>query len=404
MHVSIFPEALGTELEARLPGAGAGEVEILARRTLNYTWTRDPFLVGFDRGRIVITTTVHGALEFLGTRSFSVRIMVAGEPIVTPVYRAVLQSTEVDVKAEGSFDIVNRTVEEHLKAQVEEALDGFSLDVRPLVEALHAQIARPIPIPMPDTMSSDALGTGCIELRIAAIEAGPTVLAGGVEKDLGVVVLPSVTLPCARTTTTTPPLPLLANVASIPTGPFTVVVPMAADYAELSRAMNDAIRGRLHFSTKYPNVYLEKPEVYAADERLVIRLVVGGTAPIAGADARLGGELYLHGHPQLLDNQITVPDLELTAASLDALLGLKILFDATSIRDQARRALRLDVSERLAAVRNKLSKELTFDNALGCARTELLRAEVTGIYPHQSFLRMVLTLSAQGSIYLPCRR
>jgi hypothetical protein len=399
MHVSIFTEAISNQLEQNVPATGMGDVDLVAGQKIHYTWKREPFQLRFDRGRMIVSTTANVAVRLLGERSFPIRLLVAGEPVITPDYQAELQSTDVDVKADGSVERINRAIEERLKSELTTTLEGFHLDVRPLVQELYARIALPIPLPFQDHGSN-----GCAELRVAAIEAGPTVLARGLEKDLGVVVLPSVTMPCSKTSTVPPVLPLLANVASIPSGPFTVVVPIAAEYGELSRTMDQAMKGRLHFSPEYPALYLEKPQIYAADETLVIKLVLGGVADApGGVTTSLDGELYFSGHPRLVDNQITVPDLEMTPGSVDALLRLKLSLDGNGIRDQARAALRLDISERLALVRDKLSKELTFSEGLGCVRAELLRSEISGIYPHQGFLRIYVTVNAQGSIYLPCK-
>src|SRR5262245_7047179 len=166
------------------------------------------------------------------------------------------------------------------------------MDVRPLLVSSFARIAKPIELPVGDQLA-------CVELKIVALEAGPTVLADGVEKDLGLVVLPSVTLPCTPVASLAPPpaqaadagvpdagesvatvppeaqgadggtppgdagtqvvhlkLPLLQNVASLPTGPFTVVVPVAARYEELSAAIDSAIKGKLFFSDSHPDLYL----------------------------------------------------------------------------------------------------------------------------------------------------
>lgn len=398
IHVSIFPEALKAQLEASLPPGAEGEVDFLAGKTLEYVWVRDPFELRFDRGRVVVSTLVTATVKLLGDRVFKIQLKVAGEPIITPDYQAALQSAEVTVAAEGSLDRLNRAIEEKLRAQLLDTLENIRLDVRPLITEFYQRLMQPIPLP------AGYGENGCATLEVAAIEAGPTVLAGGIEKDLGIVVLPSVTMPCARTSTVPPPLPLLANVASIPSGPFTVVVPVAADYLELSKAMEKSINNKLYFSKEYPRLYLEKPQIYSSGESLVIKLMLGGDLEVAGMATDLEGELYFSGHPRLVDNQITIPDLELTPGTVDSLLGLKVLLDGGSIRDQARAALRLDISERLNAVKDKLSTELTFKDGLGCARADLLRSEITGIHPHASFLRIYVTINAQSSIYLPCKR
>ncbi len=262
---------------------------------------------------------------------------------------------------------------------------------------LYTRMAQPWPLP-------GALAQGCAEVRITSIEAGPTVLSGAMEKDLGFAVLPSLTLPCARTSTVPAPLPLLANVAAMPTGPFQVTLPVATEYEELSRAMDASIGGKLFFSKQFPKLYLEKPHVYATDDRVVIRLNLGGHVDLGGATTSLGGELYFAGHPRVIDNQLTIPDLELTPGTADGLLRLKVLLDGNSIRDQARAALRLDVSERMNQVRSKLATELVFDDDLGCVRAELLRSEITGIFPHASFLRIYVNIHAQAAMFLPCRK
>jgi hypothetical protein len=35
-------------------------------------------------------------------------------------------------------------------------------------------------------------------------------------------------------------------------------------------------------------------------------------------------------------------------------------------------------------------------------RTNVSKIAVTGVYPHASYLRVYVALTAQGSVYLPC--
>jgi hypothetical protein len=238
------------------------------------------------------------------------------------------------------------------------------------------------------------------------------VLADGIEKDVGVVVLPSVTLPCAPDAAApasaaepaAPALPLLANVASIPSGPFRVTIPLAARYQELSRALDKLIQGKLYFSKTYPHLYIEQPQIFPSDDQVVLKVSIGGYATLAGIDTNLSGELFFSGHPRVSDNQISLPDLQITAGTADQLLKLKLSFDEDAIRDQAQAALRVDLSERLAAIHDKLSKEISFDGEQGCVRAEALRTEVADVHAHQSFLRVVVQVDAQAAMYLPCRR
>ena len=405
------------KLAGSLPRSGEGEAELLAGQTLRYTWQREPVELRFDRGRIAVTVKVLGRFQLLGERLFPISVTIIGEPVITPDFKALLQSTEVAVKADGPLDSVNRAVEEKLQGVISGTLQDFRMDVRPLLESAFARLARPIEVPVGDQVA-------CAELRLAALEAGPTVLADGVEKDFAVVVLPSVTLPCtpvASLSSSAPAdggpslpdagpvvassfkLPLLANVASLPTGPFTVTLPVAARYEELSLAFESAIQGKLFFSEDYPELYLEKPHVYPSGDAVVIRMLLGGSARVAGLTIPMDGEIFFAGHPRVIDNQLAVPDLDITPGTAAELVKLKFALDGEAIREQARAAMRVDVSERLAAVKDKLSTELSFAEGEGCVRAEALRSEVTGIFPHETFLRIYVQVDAQASLYMPCK-
>ena len=434
VHTTIFREGLTRALASALPRNGEGDVDLVAGQRLHYTWQREPVTLRFDRGRIVVGVAVNARTSFVGERLIPITVTIAGEPVVTADFKAVLQSTDVAVKASSSLQAVNTSVEEKLKALITRALDEFRMDVRPLVMNAFSRIARPIEIPLGDQVA-------CVELKIVALEAAPTVLADGVEKDLGLVVLPSVTLPCTPVASLSPPaqapdggvpdagagtspglagggappgdagtpspelkLPLLQNVAALPSGPFTVVVPVAARYEELSAAIDRAIDGKLYFSETHPELYLHHPQVYASDDQIVIRVLLGGKANVLGSKLDMDGEIYFSGHPRVIDNQITVPDLDITPGTAGELLKLKLAVDHDSLVAQARSAMRVDVSERLAAVKSKLSTELTFAEDMGCMRATVFRSEVTGIFPHQHFLRIYVTVDAQAGLYLPCKR
>src|SRR6185436_782387 len=108
----------------------------------------------------------------------------------------------------------------------------------------------------------------------------PTVLAGGIEKDIGIVVAPSITLPCTTEmglTKGAEVLPPLHNVASIPSGPFEVVVAVAATYEGLQKAMSQAFtNGKLNFSREYPELFLQKPEIYDSGGQIITQLHLNG--------------------------------------------------------------------------------------------------------------------------------
>ena len=65
----------------------------------------------------------------------------------------------------------------------------------------------------------------------------------------------------------------MSNVAAIVAGPFTVTIPIAARYDELTPAMSMAFHGSF-FSPEYPG--LEKPEVYESQGQLVLKLHIKG--------------------------------------------------------------------------------------------------------------------------------
>jgi hypothetical protein len=234
------------------------------------------------------------------------------------------------------------------------------------------------------------------------------------------VVAPSITLPCPAAAPI-PPLPPLANVPSISSGPFAVQIPVAARYEELEHAMSLAFtNGRLYFSKDLPGLYLENPGVYASRDQLVVKLHINGRVKKGAIDTTLDGDLYMVGHPTVIDNEIRVPDLEPTIDTKSFLLRLATAFSGDLIRDQARAALHLDIAERLRQVQAKLSTELSFGgtastpgaapgappprDAMGCVRAAVDRFEVTNVYAHPSYLRLYLTVTGRASAYLPCPR
>ncbi len=478
IHATLFREALTRKMAESLPRSGEGEAQLFAGQTLHYTWQREPVTLKFDRGRVVVGVKVNGRFNMMGEREMPIAITIAGEPVMTADFKALLQSTDVQVVASGPVDSVNRSIEAKLRDLIHHTLDTFRFDVRPLVASAFERLARPIEIPV----GGDQVA--CAELKVTNLEAAPTVLADGMEKDLGIVVMPSVTLPCtpvaslaaapaphdggtptadagaqtasvgtgapghhggnphfasytpgadggthgadagtqlastgthasadggtpgldAGTPATQVAMPLLQNVSTLPSGPFKVTIPVAARYEELSKALEASMKGRLFFSASNPELYMENPQVYPSDDTVVIKMNLGGKAKVGDYSIPVGGELYFAGHPHVLDNQLSVPDLEITPGTASELVKLKFALDYQSIRDQARQALRVDVSERLAAVKDKMSTELSFSEDMGCVRGQVLRTEVTGVYPHPTFLRIYVQVDAQVGLYLPCKK
>jgi hypothetical protein len=133
-----------------------------------------------------------------------------------------------------------------------------------------------------------------------------------------------------------------------------------------------------------------------------VKLHIEGPVKKGPIKANLDGDLYMAGHPQVVDNELRVPDLEPTVETSSFLLKLKAALDGDSIRDQARQALRLDIGERLRAVRSKLSSDISFGDGQGCLRADASKIEVTGVHPHAGYLRVYVAVTAQAGVYLPC--
>jgi Domain of unknown function (DUF4403) len=399
VHFAATGDGLRQYLDDVLLKSGAGTFEL--RGTRNYTWSRGPLTVRFADGRVQVHTTVDASadLPVVGTSRTQLDLDVVGEPVITTEWKARMQGARVTV---GSKDLRLRVGEslggllQTAKAELESFIESYSYDLTPLVAAAWEKVARPLPIPMGDA-------SACATLKVTALEAGPTVLAGGFEKDLAMVVAPSVTLPCTAEPLPARPPPL-SNVAAIPSGPFSVTVPVAARYEELTRAMALSFTdGKLFFSKEFPQLYLTEPEVYASSsDELVLKLRLAGPVKAGFFTATLDGNLYFAGHPAVVDNELRIPDLKPTVETDSFLLALKARLDKDGIRDQARQALRLDIGDRLRSVRAKLSSELAIAGTQGCLRSEVHKIEVSGVYPHAAYLRIYVEVSAQAGVLVPC--
>lgn len=397
-HLSITGAGLKNSLDEAVPKNGEGSFALL-RGTRRYTWERTALDVNFSQGRVVLDAHVRSTLDMPAvTLEFPFDIHVVAEPVVSSEYKVRLQSLEVKVTStDRRLKVADHVahVFDSIASELTTKLKEFAYDVKPSLEQAYGRLGTPIPIPIGDA-------NGCATLRVLGIEAGPTLVADGLEKDVALVIAPEVTLPCASTEP--PPLPAFANVAQLQPGPFTVVVPIAARYDELTRAMGMLFTdGKYYFSTEYPKLYLEDPEIYQSQGQIVLKLRVKGEVHKLGLDANLNGDIYLAGHLTVVDNELQVPDLESTIETKNFLLSLKAMADGDKIRDQARSALRLDLSERLKGVREKLSSQLTFGSAAACFTGTVDKIEVTSAHAHGSYLRVYVAVTARASATIPCR-
>lgn len=408
VHAAIATAALAEAIDAAAPRTGDGTFPLLGSER-HYEWTRGPMSVEFSQGRIVLSTKVEATVSLpLTTVHLPVDVRVLGEPAVSSAYAVKLQSVDVHVTSNDTrLSLVDRVagVFDRIGAAVSTSLKSFSYDLRPLLLEAYGRVSQPMPFTVGDA-------AGCGRLRVLDVEAGPTVLADGIEKDLALVVAPSITLPCGEDTfadagedtdAAPPELPPLSNVSTIEPGPFTVTIPIAAKYEELTRAMSLAFTdGKLFFSPEYPGLYLSKPEIYESEGQLVLKVHIGGPVHALGIDSDLDGDLYLVGHAAVVDNELRIPDLEPTIQTRSFLLSLKALSDGDRIRDQARAALRLDIGPRVREAEAKLGDGLTFEGGGGCFRAHVDRVEVTGVHPHAAYLRLYVAVTAHARLSMPC--
>jgi hypothetical protein len=396
-HIAVTNGGLRTAMDDAIPRKGEGGFTLL-RSQRKYTWERSPAEVSFSQGRVVLDTHVRANVDMpIGSLELPFDIHVVAEPVVSTEYKVKLQSTDVKVvSTDRRLKVADHVVGvfDSIAAELTAKLKEFSYDVRPSLEEAYTRVSKPIDLPIGDAH-------GCATLKVLGIEAGPTVIADGLEKDIALVVAPEVTMPCA--TAAALPLPPFANVASVASGPFTVVVPIAARYDELQKAMGTVFTdGKYFFSKEYPGLYLENPEIYESQGQIVLKVHIKGPVHKFGIDVDLEGDLFLSGHVTVVDNEVQIPDLEPTIETKNFFLSLKALTDSTTIRDQARAALRLDLSERLKAVREKLSSELTFGGPAACFRGNVDKIELTSAHAHGSYLRVYVAVTARASATLPC--
>jgi hypothetical protein len=397
LHATITSAGLKNGLEESVPKEGDGTFP-LAGSQRKFTWKRGPLGVRFHQGRIALEIHADVSADMpISHLDFPLDLHIMAEPVITSEYVAKLQSLDVDVSsdsrmiklADAAADVLGK-----IKKEMTAKLGDFGYDLRPVLGEAFQRIAKPIDLPLGEAH-------GCASLKLLGVEAGPTVLADGLEKDLAAVIAPSVTIPCSAEPTAA--LPPLANVATIQPGPFSVNVPIAARYDELAKAMSLAFtNGKLFFSKEFPELYLDQPEVYAAKDQIVLKLHIGGPVNKYGISTDLDGDIFMTGHPVVEDNELRVPDLQPTIETSNFLLKIKAALDGNTIRDQARAALKLDIGERLKGVKDKLSTDLSFGNGQGCVKAAADKIEVSSVHVHANYLRVYVGVTGRASVYLPC--
>jgi hypothetical protein len=398
VHVSVTSDALRGALDGAVPAKGEGDFPLLGAPR-HYSWTRRPLGLRFAQGRVVLAVHVdaHVALP-LEAVNLPFDLEIAAEPVVNRDYAVKLQSVDVKVSStDRRLAVANAVagVYDALGREVKGQLERFAYDLRPMVQEAYGRVGQPVRFPVGEAQ-------GCARVKVLDVEAGPMVVGDGFERDLALVVAPAVTLPCGPDEAAAP-LPMLSNVPAIPAGPFTLSVPVAASYDELARAMSAAFTdGKLFFSRDYPGLYLEHPELYESQGLIVLKLHMKGPVHAMGIDADLDGDIFFSGHVTVVDNEIAIPDLEPTIETSNFLLSLKAATGVKAIRDQARAALRLDLSDRLRQVRTSLAGELTFGGKGACFHGDIDKIEVASVNAHGTYLRVVVLVTGRTSATMPC--
>ena len=416
--ISYNPQAIGPD--ALVPATDTGNYALLGARA--WTWTRTPFALAFDDARksMTATTDVTATVEVPGT-SMQIAMKVAADvqPVFTAQHKLVLQAVKVSVRSDDrriKMAEYGAGLTAHVEKTLQDKLSTLQIDLAPAFGALHEQLGAPM-------FFSLGEASACLTLDVRGIEASPSILADGLEKELALTVAPSLTMPCTvagidgqpvavdvatPAARALPPLPALRNSSGIEGGPFTLTIPVAAGYPELQKAMLSAFPdGKLFFSADNPGLFLSDPRVSSSGGEVVVAVRIGGFVE-KGVRIDVDGDLFLTGRPAVRDNFLAFPDLKPTLETEQALLALAVSLKEVELTAAVRKALRLDLGARLAAVKQKLVDALTMEKVVVdgvaplCTRADLGRLEIKDIAVHDPYLRATVTTTALLSASLPC--
>ena len=192
IHLTLSSAGLRDLLNYAIPASGEGTFDL--HGVHRYSWRRDPLSLRFADHRVEATAHVQTRVEvpILGAQLLTLDLRIAGEPVVTSGYHLRLQGATVEV---ASRDSRLRAAEwlagalSTIRGQLFGQIEGLDQDLSPLVAEAHRRVAQPLPFQLGE-------GQGCANFRVTGLEAGPTVLADGIEKDLAIVIAPAVLLPC----------------------------------------------------------------------------------------------------------------------------------------------------------------------------------------------------------------
>ena len=420
MHLTLTREGLRALLDALVPVRDTGNYALLGART--WSWTRTPFALAFDDARksMTATTDVTADVEVPGTAlQIAMKVVADVQPVLTAQHKLVLQAVKVKVTSDDKrikMAEYGAGLVQHVEKTLQEKLTTLVVDLAPTFSTLNEKMNAPMFVPL-------GPASACFNLDVRGLEAGPSILADGLEKELALTVAPSLTMPCTvrgndgkfvtldpstPAPSMSPPLPPLRNSSGIEGGPFRLEVPVAAGYPELQKAMMQAFPdGKLFFSTDNPGLYITDPRITSSAGDVVVAVRIGGFVE-KGVRIDVDGDLFLTGRPTVRDNFLEFPDLKPTLETEQILLKAAIAMKEQELTVAVKKALRLDLSARMAAVKQKLIDGLSMDKVVVdgvpalCTRVEIGRLELKDIAVHDPYLRATVAVTALLSASLPC--
>lgn len=396
VHVRLSNAALRESLELTLPAGGEATYEVLHVPT-KVTWVRKGATVRSEGGRLVVGVDFEATVSVgIGSAVVPFGVDVAAEPVLTAEYVFLLARAAVTLRSSDArlrFADAIGGAYGRVEGLLREKIEAFRYDLAPTLDEATRSLRDPIRFAV-------GAGEGCAQADVLAVEAGPTLYLDGLEKDFVFTVAPKLTVPCAARASAAR-LPPLTNVASPTTGVFQLRIDAAARYDELEKAASVLFtNGRYAFSTKHPRLYLERPEFYASKGSLVFKVHLGGEASTFGVP--LDGDIFLTGKPSLRGGVLAFDDLEPTVETANLFLQLGAASDGDRLRDEARRALTLDVATRARPFLDDLEKRGAVRRAGVCSKLRLDRFEVVGVDVFDHYARVATALTGQLRVEAPC--
>jgi hypothetical protein len=396
VHVRLANAAMRERLENALPPSGEVPYEVL-HVTTKVRWVRKGASVRTEAGRVIVGLDFETTLEVaLGSVVVPFSVDVAAEPLLTPDYELLLARPAVTLRSTDSrlrFADAIGGVFGKLEGLLKERIEAFRYDLAPMLDDATKPLRDSIRFAL-------GAGEGCAQADVLAVEAGPTLYVDGLEKDFVFTVAPKLTVPCTPRSSAAK-LPPLTNVAAPQTGVFQLRIDAAARYDELEKASSMLFtNGRYAFSKKHPGLYLERPEFYASKGSLVFKVHLGGEASTFSLP--LDGDIYLTGRPTVRGGVLAFDDLEPTVETSNLFLQLGAASDGDRLRDEARKALTIDIGARARPALDELEKRASLKRNEGCAKLRLDRFDVVGVDIFDSYARVGTSLTGQLRIEAPC--